>query len=78
MSDLTAAIAAADQQLTLVNQTLDTVAVKRARELLAEHDETSAWALLGMEICRSLDLIGKHRQFAGEMVAAAAIRLAKQ
>lgn len=75
-ADLTRALAAADQQYTLVKDTLGK-AIDRARELLATYGETESWSLLGMEMKRQLDLDTKYQQFAGEMVAAAAIRIAQ-
>ena|SRR6266536_3071014 len=74
-SELTAALAAADQQFLLVTESLaDTIA--DASELLTEHDGTEAWAILSVRIGKRLKLDSQHHRFAGEMVAAAAVALA--
>lgn len=75
-SELTAALAAADRQLALVKDSLTDTA-KRAETLLAEHGETGAWALLTAEIARQLDCQTKYQQFAAEMPAAAALKIAQ-
>jgi hypothetical protein len=75
--EITTARAAADQQFALVTSALNSQ-VERARALLDHVQEVDAWAILGIEIAGSLDLGTKYQQFAGEVLAAAAIRLAKE
>lgn len=74
---LTAARAAADQQLALATHALDGQ-VTHARSLLRLEPETDAWAVLATEIATSLDLDTQYQKFAGEILAAAALRLAKK
>lgn len=74
---LTSARAVADQQLTLVNDTLDKT-VDEARKLLATNGVTDTWAMLGARLAKELDCTTKHQQFAAEVAIAAAIRLAQK
>jgi hypothetical protein len=71
-----AALADADRQYALVNATLHT-ATQRAAVLLATYSEVEAWALLVVEMRRQVDVDSESHAFAVEMIAAAAIGLAK-
>lgn len=72
------ALADADRQYEHVKKTLTDLSVRRARELLAtEPSETEAWALLGLEMIRGMQLEGENQRFAAELLAAAAIQIAK-
>jgi hypothetical protein len=80
MSDpeLTSALAAADQQYTHARSALKDQAVAKARQLLTGHGETEAWALLTVDLAGQLDLTSQRQSFAAEMLAAAAIEIAKE
>ena len=71
------ALAHADQQFSHVNDTLDQT-IENARELLGAHDATRAWAILAVRISKALDCGEQRQAYAAEMLAAAAIRLARQ
>ena len=68
--------ARADRQLAGVRVGLASQ-VEQARGMLAGGlDETDVWAVLATRIATELDCTGKYQQFAVEMLAAAAIRIA--
>lgn len=75
-TELTAAVAAAEQQMALNRDALNSL-VARARALLRTNDEPMTWALLGVDTARQLNCATKHQQFAAETLALAAIRLAR-
>lgn len=75
--DLTRARAAADQQRQHAAAGFDSL-VDRARRMLAHADPVDVWAVLASYICEQLGLATGGPSFAGEMLAAAAIRAARQ
>jgi hypothetical protein len=72
--EFAATLAAADRQYKHVVDALDEVVVFRARELLANHDATSAWAVLTREVHDSLSARPEHVRFLTELLAAAVVR----
>jgi hypothetical protein len=71
---LTAALAVADQQMQLAGDSLARL-LQRARQLLTVYGVTETWSILSSEIRMSLDLDTRYQRYAGEMLAAAVLRL---
>ncbi|WP_040793229.1 hypothetical protein [Nocardia paucivorans] len=79
MSDdhmLTQARALADQQFAHVMATLEE-RVNAARDLLATHDSTEAWALIGNDIIAQTGVMTRTQKFVMEMLSAAIVTLAQ-
>ncbi|MEV6350257.1 hypothetical protein [Actinoplanes sp. NPDC051851] len=74
---MTTALAAADQQLQLADDSLADL-TDRAKMLLERFGRTSAWSLLSRYIASQLDLDSKHQSFAADVLAAAVMRLATE
>jgi hypothetical protein len=73
---MTAALAAADQQLALVEANVSELVV-RARAMLATTGRTQAWAALGIDIGRNFDCRNTEQRWVAGLVAAAVLRLAE-
>lgn len=78
MKDETAALAAADRQLALVDATLNDHLLPQVRRLLPKHGKARTWAIVGTDLAQQASCAGGPQQFAVEMLVAAAIKLVEQ
>lgn len=73
---LAARRAQADRRRALVSTGLDGALLAKARDLLAKHDSTDAWAILTVRTATELGCTTPLQRFAVELLAEATIRLA--